>query len=72
MKNKTENRGGLRPTNPGGRPKKAVKRVTVSVCLDPENLEYRKSVGRGWNDLVNQSVADHRNGQKVQSSETDK
>ena len=53
MKNKTENRGGFRPTNPGGRPKKAAKRVTVSVCLDPENLEYRKQVGRGWNDLVN-------------------
>ena len=53
MKNKTENRGGLRPTNPGGRPKKESKRVTVSVCLDPENLEYRKQVGRGWNDLVN-------------------
>ena len=53
MKNKKDNRGGLRPTNPGGRPKKESKRVTVSVCLDPENLEYRKSVGRGWNDLVN-------------------
>ena len=53
MKNKTENRGGFRPTNPGGRPKKAAKRVTVSVCLDPENLEYRKQIGRGWNDLVN-------------------
>ena len=53
MKNKKDNRGGLRPTNPGGRPKKESKRVTVSVCLDPENLEYRKQVGRGWNDLVN-------------------
>ena len=53
MKNKKDNRGGLRPTNPGGRPKKAAKRVTVSVCLDPENLEYRKQIGRGWNDLVN-------------------
>ena len=53
MKNKKDNRGGLRPTNPGGRPKKESKRVTVSVCLDPENLEYRKQIGRGWNDLVN-------------------
>lgn len=53
MKNKTENRGGFRPTNPGGRPKKAAKRVTVSVCLDQENLQYRKQIGRGWNDLVN-------------------
>ena len=53
MKNKTEKRGGYRPTNPGGRPKKSAKRVTVSVCLDPENLEYRKQIGRGWNDLVN-------------------
>lgn len=53
MKNKKETRGGLRHSNPGGRPKKAAKRVTVSVCLDPENLEYRKQVGRGWNDLVN-------------------
>mgnify|MGYP003455109772 FL=1 len=53
MKNKKDNRGGLRPSNPGGRPKKAAKRVTVSVCLDPENLEYRKQIGRGWNDLVN-------------------
>ena len=53
MKNKKENRGGLRPTNPGGRPKKAAKRVTVSVCLDQENLQYRKQIGRGWNDLVN-------------------
>ena len=53
MKNKKDNRGGLRPTNPGGRPKKESKRVPVSVCLDPENLEYRKQIGRGWNDLVN-------------------
>ena len=53
MKNKKDNRGGLRPSNPGGRPKKAAKRVTVSVCLDPENLEYRKQVGRGGNDLGN-------------------
>ena len=53
MKNKKDNRGVLRPTNPGGRPKKESKRVTVSVCLDPENLEYRKQIGRGWNDLVN-------------------
>ena len=53
MKNKKDNRGGLRPTNPGGRPKKESKRVTVSVCLDPENLDYRKQIGRGWNDLVN-------------------
>lgn len=53
MKNKKDNRGGLRPTNPGGRPKNESKRVTVSVCLDPENLEYRKQIGRGWNDLVN-------------------
>lgn len=56
MKNKKETRGGLRHSNPGGRPKKAAKRVTVSVCLDPENLEYRKAVGRGWNDLVNRLV----------------
>lgn len=56
MKKKKENRGGLRPTNPGGRPKKSAKRVTVSVCLDPDNLEYRKQVGRGWNDLVNMLV----------------
>ena len=50
---KKDNRGGLRPTNPGGRPKKAAKRVTVSVCLDPENLKYRKQIGRKWNDLGN-------------------
>ena len=53
---KKDNRGGLRPSNPGGRPKKAGKRVTVSVCLDPDNLEYRKQIGRGWNDLVNKLV----------------
>ncbi len=53
MSKKKDNRGGLRHSNPGGRPKKAAKRVTVSVCLDPENLEYRKQIGRGWNDLVN-------------------
>lgn len=55
-KNKKENRGGLRPTNPGGRPKKAAKRVTVSVCLDPENLDYRKQIGRGWNDWINELI----------------
>lgn len=70
MKKKKDNRGGLRQSNPGGRPKKAEKRVTVSVCLDPENLEYRKQIGRGWSDLVNQVVADHRNGQRLQSNET--
>lgn len=43
-------RGGDR----GGRkPKKPNKRVTVSVCLDPENLEFRKALGRKWNDEVN-------------------
>lgn len=61
-KNKKENRGGLRPTNPGGRPKKAAKRVTVSVCLDPENLKYRKQIGRKWNDLVNILVKEYRAG----------
>lgn len=39
-------RGGRKPKNPN-------KRVTVSVCLDPENLELRKRLGRGWNDEVN-------------------
>jgi hypothetical protein len=45
--------GGVRENS--GRKIKAdeSKRVTVSVCLDPENLEYRKQIGRGWNDLVN-------------------
>lgn len=60
MKNKVEKRGGLRQPNPGGRPKKAAKRVTISVCLDPENLEYRKQIGRGWNDLVNDLVSECR------------
>ena len=58
---KKDNRGGLRPSNPGGRPKKAGKRVTVSVCLDPDNLEYRKQIGRGWNDLVNGMIGGLRN-----------
>lgn len=46
--------GGVRENS--GRKKKEdeLKRVTVSVCLDPENLEYRKQVGRAWNDLVNE------------------
>ena len=62
MSMKKDNRGGYRATNPGGRPKKSAKRVTVSVCLDPENLEYRKQVGRGWNDLVNMLVEGYRAG----------
>ncbi len=69
MKNKTEKRGGLRPSNPGGRPKKAAKRETVSVCLDPDNLEYRKQVGRGWNDLVNWMVEGYRTGKPFEEWE---
>lgn len=52
MKNEQSKRGGLR-NPPGGRPLKADKRKTVSVCLSPANAAYLAAMGREKNDYVN-------------------
>lgn len=46
-----ENRGGRREGS--GRPKKEGKRITVTVCLSPENVEYLRGMGKGKNDYLN-------------------
>lgn len=38
---------------PRGRPSKDGGRITVSVCLSPENAALREKLGRNWNDYVN-------------------
>lgn len=49
---KQEKRGGLR-TPPGGRPKKTDKRITVQICLSPDNAEYLAALGREKNNFLN-------------------
>lgn len=51
---KKETRGG--PRKGSGRPKKKNKRVTVSVCLDPDNLEWLRSFGSGKNQVLNELI----------------
>jgi len=49
---KPETRGGLRfPA--GGRPPKPEKRITIQICLDPENAEFLQAMGRGKNNYIN-------------------
>lgn len=38
---------------PRGRPSKDGGRITVSVCLSPENAALREKLGRDWNDYIN-------------------
>lgn len=45
-------RGGLR-NPPGGRPPKADKRKTVSVCISPANAAYLAAMGKQKNDFLN-------------------
>lgn len=60
---KKDNRGGLR-NPPGGRPKSEQTRATVSVCLSPENLAFRKYLGRDWNDYINMLLDRERKNEK--------
>jgi hypothetical protein len=57
-------RGGYRPTNPGGRPPKADKRITVQVCLSPANANYLAAMGRDKNDWINGIIDYERNTHK--------
>lgn len=57
MKIKQEKRGGLRDPS-GGRPKKKRKRITVSVCLDPENADWLRSHGNDKNNVLNNILSD--------------
>jgi uncharacterized protein (DUF4415 family) len=54
MKQTKETRGG--PRKGSGRPKKPDKRITVSVCLDPENLEWLQKFGSGKNQVINDLI----------------
>ena len=68
MNTEKKQRGGLR-NPPGGRPKKQDKRITVSVCLTPENEAYRRQIGRDWNDLINSLVEWYRTGKPFEKIE---
>ena len=59
MIEKKEKRGGYRPTNPGGRPRKADKRVKTSVQLEPDVNRYRQKLGRSFSNVVNELLRQH-------------
>jgi uncharacterized protein (DUF4415 family) len=42
-----------------GRPKSAVRKLPVTVRLDPKIVEYFRASGRGWQTRVNEALADY-------------
>jgi uncharacterized protein (DUF4415 family) len=42
-----------------GRPKRAVRKEPVSVCLDPEVVDFFRSKGPGWQTRMNAALAEH-------------
>lgn len=56
---------GGRRNPPGGRPPKDGGRITLSVCLSPENAEFIRQMGRDKNDFLNLLLDMERKKQKT-------